>query len=221
MDENISIELRELKAEIALLKKPQIVPMESDDLNELYTALAKSQNEMETAKEGSANPFLKSKYADLTDVVKASRPYLTKNGLCVIQRIITNGNGAMYLLTRLAHASGQWIESKMPISPPKSDIQSIGSYITYLKRYTYSSIVGVTSSEDDDGESTMNRNTDRVSAKINSYELKELEEMLSKLDREEKEKILAWAQIKELADLTKEKFETVKKTLSRKAKSRE
>ena len=129
---------------------------ESTDVNELFTALAKAQMEMEVAKTDSSNPFFKSKYADLASVVKASRPYLSKNGISVIQRVIPNGEGELYLYTRICHSSGQWMESRMPVRPPKQDIQTLGSYITYLRRYNYAAVVGVVASEeDDDGEKAM------------------------------------------------------------------
>lgn len=131
-------------------------PMESPELNKLFEALAKAQMEMEVAKTDSTNPYFKSKYADLRSVVDASRPFLSKNGLCVIQRTIPGNNGTSYLYTRLGHLSGQWMESLMPINPPKQDIQTLGSYMTYLRRYSYSSMVGVVAGdEDDDGETAM------------------------------------------------------------------
>jgi len=131
-------------------------PMESEELNKLFEALAKAQMEMEVAKTDSTNPYFKSKYADLRSVVDASRPFLAKNGLCVIQRTIPGTNGTSYLYTRLGHLSGQWMESYMPINPPKQDIQTLGSYLTYLRRYSYSSMVGVVAGdEDDDGENAM------------------------------------------------------------------
>lgn len=133
---------------------------ESQSLDKLYAALAKAQLEMLPAKTGSSNPYFKSKYADLASIVKASRKALATNGLAVIQRIVRNGSAGMTLLTRLCHASGQWIESSMTVNPPKQDIQSLGSYLTYLRRYTYSSIVGVVSSEeDDDAEAAIGRGT--------------------------------------------------------------
>ena len=131
---------------------------ESQSLDKLYAALSKAQLEMLPAKTGSSNPFFKSKYADLASIVKASRKALGINGLAVIQRIIRNGSAGMTLMTRLCHASGQWIESSMTVNPPKQDIQSLGSYLTYLRRYTYSAIVGVVASEeDDDGEAATGR----------------------------------------------------------------
>jgi hypothetical protein len=129
---------------------------ESRELDKLYGSLAKAQLDMEIAKTDASNPYFKSKYADLTSIVKASRKYLASNGLAVLQRILPNGNGKDSLHTRLCHASGQWIESKMPIAPVKNDVQSTGSYITYLRRYCYAAIVGVVAEdEDDDGEKEM------------------------------------------------------------------
>lgn len=123
---------------------------ESAETGKLFEALAKAQGEMECAKNDSINPFFKSRYADLASVTKASRPYLCKNGLSVVQRIIPSEGGAMWLYTRLGHASGQWMESKIAIEPAKKDVQSLGSYITYLRRYAYSAIVGVVAGEEDD-----------------------------------------------------------------------
>jgi len=129
---------------------------ESKELNKLFEALSKAQSEMETAKTDRTNPFFKSKYADFPSVVRASRPYLTKNGICVIQRTRTTGEDRVFLFTRLCHSSGQWIESSIVVKPTKPDIQSMGSYLTYLKRYLYAAITGVVSSdEDDDGEFAM------------------------------------------------------------------
>lgn len=134
------------------IEKPEV-----KEVGELFAALAKAQMEMEMANEGAVNPFYKSSYADLAAIVKASRPYLAKNGLCVIQKIVPNGT-VDYLYTVLGHTSGQFVESKMRIVPGKEDIQSVGKCITYLRRYCYAALIGVVScndSEDDDGESIM------------------------------------------------------------------
>lgn len=131
----------------------------TQDLSELFTALAKAQAVMVDAKTDSKNPFFKSKYADLSSVVKASRKPLTENGLAVTQ-FIRDKEGKAFLFTRLGHTSGQWLDSFIRIQPPKEDIQSLGSYLTYLRRYSYAAIVGVVASdEDDDGEQTMGRKT--------------------------------------------------------------
>lgn len=182
---------------------------ESEDLKELYTALAKAQEEMESAKLDSKNPFFKSTYADLPSVIKASRPFLAKNGLAVMQRVMTNVNNTIYLSTRLCHSSGQWIESSMPIDPPKKTIQDIGSYITYVRRYTYSALIGVVGSDDDDdGEAAMVR-----SNKISKSQLEILSSYTKKLPMEKVHALLDYYQISKIQDLTSDKFEGALKKL--------
>lgn len=140
---------------------------ESQELGELFTALAKAQSKMEVAINNSKNPFFKSSYADLSCIVSASRPYLAAEGLSVVQRVVPAEDGTLSLKTRLCHASGQWMESEMPINPPKPDIQTMGSYITYLRRYSYASIAGVVASnEDDDGEKAMEGPRQGVEQKV-------------------------------------------------------
>jgi len=193
---------------------PHIVkPTESDELNELFTALAKAQGEMEVAKQDSSNPYFKSRYADLAAIVKASRDVLSKNGLSVVQRIIGYQDGAPKLYTRLCHSSGQWMESSMPINPPKSDIQSLGSYITYLRRYNYASMVCVVSAyEDDDGERAMERNRSSTkppvkppNGKISSAQLQVLNLELDGHDQI-LESLLEGFGIRKLSDLSEKSF---------------
>ena len=66
-------------------------------------------------------------------------------------------NGQNCLVSLLGHLSGQWIKSVIPINPSKNDIQALGAAITYCRRYALAALVGVCP-EDDDGESTMERN---------------------------------------------------------------
>ena len=129
---------------------------ESKELGKLFEALAKAQLEIQAAKTSSSNPFFKSKYADLAEIVKASRESLAKNALSIVQRVLPTGEGKMILYTRLGHSSGQWIESGIPIKLDKPGIQNFGSHLTYLRRYMYAAIVGVVATgEDDDGEKAM------------------------------------------------------------------
>jgi hypothetical protein len=125
---------------------------QSEAINELATALAKAQAEICHAKKDEANPYFKSKYADLPAVIDAAKAALTKNGLSVIQAPNIMEDGRVYLVTQLNHASGQWIRSSYPIKPIKDDPQGMGSALTYARRYAYASLVGVAAAgEDDDG----------------------------------------------------------------------
>lgn len=123
---------------------------QSEQINELATALSKAQAEIQPALKDSVNPFFKSKYADLASVWSACKDPLTKNGLSVLQ-MMDYKEGQLVLLTTLAHASGQWVRSCLPVLSAKQDAQSIGSAITYMRRYSLAALVGVTTDEDDDG----------------------------------------------------------------------
>lgn len=124
---------------------------QSPEINSLLEALSKAQAKIEGAKMDASNPFFKSKYADLSSVWSAARDPLTENGLCVIQSVEVIETGQTCLCTLLGHKSGQWIKSLIPMKPLKDDPQTMGSLITYYRRYTLAAIVGI-SPEDDDGE---------------------------------------------------------------------
>lgn len=130
----------------------------SSSIDQLAGALAAAQSEMTFAKKDSTNPFLKSKYSDLASVWDAVRVPLTKNNLCVTQ--LPNGDT---LTTVLAHKSGQYIASTMPVktgrNDARNDAQAYGSALTYARRYALSAIVGI-AQDDDDGEGTGKSNSD-------------------------------------------------------------
>jgi len=195
------------------IEKKRGAQSSSEELQDLFCALAKAQEEMEVAKTENVNPFYKSKYADFNSVVKASRKCLTKNGLSVIQRVLTNGTDKMYLFTRLCHSSGQWIEAKMPINPPKTDIQSIGSYITYLRRYNYASIVGVATSDDDDAEAAMQEARENNGKPLTEGQASEIYMLLEKLAPEEEKKLLKWSQSDAVESIPRSKFNSAKQAL--------
>lgn len=123
----------------------------SAEISELATALAKAQGEMEPAVKSAKNPFFKSNYADLGAVMESIRKPFAANGLAVIQGPFATEHGKVIVLTRLLHSSGQWIESALSAEPKDMGAQSVGSVVTYLRRYALSSMAGV-STEDDDGE---------------------------------------------------------------------
>ena len=129
---------------------------QSSTIGKLAFALAKAQGEMQAAKKDSANPFFKSKYADLHEVWSTIRKPLAANELAVIQATRIDGN-EVRLETTLAHSSGECVASAYPVAPQKRDPQGYGSALTYARRYALSALVGVVSEIDDDGESAMIR----------------------------------------------------------------
>ena len=122
----------------------------SDTIAELAKALTKAQAEFgdiiknHTAKVGS----YQYKYATLTDVLGAVREPLAKHGLAVLQPMCWNERP--FLVTRLVHTSGEWIESVYPLSTYDRP-QEMGSAITYARRYALTSLLSI-AADDDDGQ---------------------------------------------------------------------
>ena len=113
--------------------------------NELFAALAKAQAEFDIVGKNRSSHY--GGYADLEELIAATRPALTKNGLSITRRIDIVDGKQIYIGT-LGHSSGQFIESKMILSPEKNTMQGLGGCLTYLARYTYRELCGVAISED-------------------------------------------------------------------------
>ncbi|MFW9875229.1 MAG: ERF family protein [Candidatus Thorarchaeota archaeon] len=126
-------------------------------LANLAKAMAKAQGNIKAAIKDEANPYFKSSYATLASVYNACREELSKNGIAVFQHA-HNRESAVIVTTRIIHGeSGEWMQSSIYGRPTKPDIQSIGSVITYLRRYSLSTIVGVPA-DDDDSATAVNGN---------------------------------------------------------------
>jgi len=123
----------------------------SESIAELAKALNAFQSEVSGAKKSANNPFFKSKYADLQEVINCAKDALHNNGLSVSQFPIAE-DGRAGVETILMHSSGEFIASSLMLSVAKNDPQGMGSAITYARRYAYQAVLGIPS-EDDDGNS--------------------------------------------------------------------
>lgn len=118
----------------------------------LATALIKAQAEFRTVPQSGNNPFHKSKYSTLKDCWDTARPVLAKHGLCVLQFPDVMGDGNYVLKTVVMHESGESMEGYQPVLSAKQDAQSMGSALTYARRYGLCAALGLVSGdEDDDG----------------------------------------------------------------------
>lgn len=113
-------------------------------------ALVKVQGTIKTAVKDATNPAFRSKYADLGAVWEAVKPALQANGFVVVQSPNFEGD-IMWLETTLLHVSGERMTGRYPLRPSKQDPQGFGSALTYARRYSLSSMLGVVADEDDDG----------------------------------------------------------------------
>ena len=130
---------------------------QSESIANLAAALSVVQGKMSYAVKDSANPFFKSRYADLESVWDACRSLLADNGLAVMQfpGLYTDHDKSMSLTTIISHKSGEFISQEMSVPVTKADAQGAGSAITYMRRYALAAVVGVVQA-DDDGNAASN-----------------------------------------------------------------
>jgi len=113
-------------------------------MKELYKALGKVKSEVGAISKEETNPFFKSKYFDINGLLKHVEPLLSKNGLILLQPI-HEGN----VCSQIIHIeTGDKIESSMTMQE-LSDPQKMGSMITYYRRYTLQSLLGLQAEDDD------------------------------------------------------------------------
>jgi len=125
----------------------------SDSIAALAAALCKAQTTMEAATKSADNPFFHSKYADLATIIAASKEPLSANGLAFVQTTdlaeVVNNTFCVTVETVLMHSSGEWIMGALSMPCPKADPQSVGSAITYARRYGLQAIIGLPTDDDD------------------------------------------------------------------------
>lgn len=133
----------------------------SEQINELAGALAKAQGafpSIEKNRQVTVQPKDSNKraykfwYATLDNIVEGIRKPLSENGLSYVQAIITSDR-EMLCETMLMHSSGQFLTTQLPVKIATGDnsAQSLGSAITYAKRYSLTAMLGIVADEDDDG----------------------------------------------------------------------
>lgn len=122
----------------------------SDKIDIISAALVSVQEEMIAIKDAD-NPFFKSKYAPLDEILKSVRPSLKEKGLTIVQSM-ESADSNLVCTTRVLHESGQWIDSTMSLRADKPTPQGFGSAATYARRYGICAALSIsTPNEDDDG----------------------------------------------------------------------
>jgi hypothetical protein len=130
----------------------------SETIAKISAALVKAQSEMGNANKGAANPFFKSKFADLNSIREASLPVLNAHGIAVLQGPVVV-DGKPYVETTMIHESGEFLSCVTEIIAPKAnDPQAHGSGMSYARRYGLQAFLCI-GADDDDGEKAMGRST--------------------------------------------------------------
>jgi len=158
----------------------------SEAINEISLDLSKAQGVLANPIKDGNNPHFRSKYATLDTGLNIVRECMSKHNISVVQATRVEGNVLM-LDTRLAHKSGQWIEAEYPVCAFPAKQQEMGSALTYSRRYSLFSLVGIAGEEDDDGNAAVTatqapkrEKPSELTATQSSEVLKDLTETLKK-----------------------------------------
>ena len=123
----------------------------SEQTNEISAALAKAQGKISNPNKDKENPHFKSTYADLASGINAIRSSLSEQAIAFVQAERMEGD-LLFLDTRLTHASGQWIEGEYPVCKLPARPQEIMACLTYARRGSLFSLVGIAGDDDDGNE---------------------------------------------------------------------
>lgn len=126
----------------------------SSATDKLFAALAKAQGDFKEAGKDAKNPHFNSSFASLHSLREASEPALAANGLSVTQHPISYPGGIVGVVSILSHSSGQWMSSEFRIKARDESAQPMGTAVSYARRYSYASILGLAAVEDDDGNNS-------------------------------------------------------------------
>jgi len=130
---------------------------QSESVAALAKALVATQGKLQgVAKSSQGYNY---QYVDLAAVWDAIRKPLTANGLAVAQTTTYTASGEPVIVTTLLHTSGEWMRGELLVRPAKAGPQSLGSAITYGRRYALMGVVGVAPADDDGAAASADGNT--------------------------------------------------------------
>jgi len=128
----------------------------SAEVKNLFKAFHEAQQEMQAVHKDATNPFFKSSYATLENVVSVVKSAFNGKGLSFTQAPGALVEGELTVSTRIMHVSGEWMESDFQMPLAKKDPQGTGAALSYSCRYSLMAICGLPAT-DDDAESATDR----------------------------------------------------------------
>lgn len=139
--------------------------------DKLIEALVKAQSEINHAVQDAANPFFKSDYASLKEVIDSVKGHLNDNGIYMQQVSHDMPHGCCVETVFYGHG-GSLSSGKVSIPATKNDPQMFGSALSYAKRYSLQMACAIaTQKEDDDAEKAMLGTKHGLSARAGKYKL--------------------------------------------------
>jgi hypothetical protein len=123
----------------------------------LAQKLLEVQKSIGAAVKDANNPFFKSTYADLNQILSLAKESLNPLGLIILQGPGISDAGHRYIETSIIDAdSGQQVYTRVPLSGNEKNMQEIGAATTYGRRIGLKSLLAM-EEIDDDGETAVGR----------------------------------------------------------------
>lgn len=123
----------------------------------IYKKLFEAKKEIGKISKDSNNPFYKSKYFDINQLLEHVEPILQKHDLLILQPILENKVRTIIVDVNNEENSKDNVYSELDLTN-QVDPQKRGSEITYYRRYTLASLLGL-QAEDDDANKTVKQPT--------------------------------------------------------------
>jgi len=137
-------------------------------MKNLYTKLLDVTSKIEKLEKDKKNPFFKSSYVSLDKVIDVVRPHLIAEKLLLLQPIEQGCVGTRIFCTE----SNKFIDSFIPL-PENMKPQDLGSCITYFRRYTLVSLLGLAQEDDDANKAHGRSNAPQKKAPARARDLKD------------------------------------------------
>jgi len=149
-------------------------------MKNLAAALIKAKESFAPILKTKNNPFFKSKYADLEDVLDAITPSLCANQLCIVQPTRITDSGRTILITKLIHAESNEELTGEILLPENNDPQKLASSLTLLRRHAIISLLALAAEVDDDGNAGSG-NKQSAAPSLTEIRNAEIQELYTKL----------------------------------------
>ena len=152
----------------------------SESIGTIAAALAKAQAQLvnpekslvatirSDGRRGAEQTF---RYAPLSSGLDIVRKTLSQHEIATVQTTsIDEAAGIVRLSTVLAHASGEWIASDWPVCPiaETERPQRMGAALTYARRYSLFTLVGIAGEDDLDAPDLMDPDPETGKLRFNS-----------------------------------------------------
>lgn len=179
----------------------------SEENDKIAPALVKSWGDIENPKHN-ATVKVKTKsgasytfdYTDLNGIFDEAKRVLKENGVSVIQSAFTQDN-KVGVVTTLLHSSGQYVKSDPLLIDASHNMQDMGGQITYMKRYSLSAMLGISTEKDDDGNGAVGNEYQKTSTnKASDKQLNMITKLINN-DQERLNKMLNYFKVKTLNEM--------------------